>query len=82
MHVFLVLHLVLIILYKRPYQRTRKEVFKIGFIHKTCTLYIIIEYLFNIIKDGGIIEGIDKILLRTKYNIGSILIMFQTHQTH
>ena len=37
-----------------------------------------IEYLFNIIKD----DGIDKILLRTKYNIGSILIMFQTHQTH
>ena len=27
-------------------------------------------------------DGIDKILLRTKYNIGSILIMFQTHQTH
>ena len=28
------------------------------------------------------IEGIDKILLRTIYNIGSFLIMFQTHQTH
>ena len=47
-----------------------------------------IEYLFDIIKEqakkliGGIIEGIDKILLRTKYNIGSFLIMFQTHQTH
>ena len=43
-----------------------------------------IEYLFDIIKEqiGGIIEGIDKILLRTRYNIGSFLIMFQTHQTH
>ena len=42
-----------------------------------------IEYLFIIIKEiGGIFEGIDKMLLRTKYNIGSILIMFQTHQTH